>query len=123
MTNDEHIVETFRGAVVIKHVATFRWLGANMFVRHLGVWRFRPWYPHPTALDLIFGESRPSRRFITPSELEETMLLDFLRSVRHRLDLLAAILRSQRELTTNIQHVADIWVNLRERTSRYIVDI
>ena len=48
--NDEHIVETFRGAVVIKHVATFRRPAAHMFIQHLGVWRFRPWYPHPRPL-------------------------------------------------------------------------
>ena len=48
--NDEHIVETFRGAVVIKHVATFRRPAAHIFIRHLGVWRFRLWYPHPRPL-------------------------------------------------------------------------
>ena len=72
--NDEHIVETFRGAVVIKHVATFRRPAAHMFIQHLGVSRFRPGTLTP---DLFFSENRLPGRFITPSELGETMLLDF----------------------------------------------
>ena len=43
--------------------------------------------PGTLTPDLFFSENRLPGRFITPSEFGETVLLDFLRSVRHCLDL------------------------------------
>ena len=54
--NVEHVFPTFRGAVDMRHVATFRWPAGRHSHRHFGGWPFRPWYPNPDPL--AFSENR-----------------------------------------------------------------